>query len=288
MIKIDRMDIDDAGTDPRKLAKSILDQLPPDTLKIPVREIAEAIDIHEIREESLSGLEGALIVPPDKSAGAILVNKDRPETRKRYTIAHELGHYVHPYHRANSREGFRCRAKDFRAEQTTSKDLHTRMEAQANEFAAELLMPARAVAEFVRAKGEADLSHILELARRHEVSREAAARRYIPRLGEAAAIVFSRGGTVRYARMNEFFPKLSVSRDHPVPQNSVSALSKADVGEVTDCIEVDGITWLYEAKGVTLFEQTLAQQNGFRMTLLTAEIEEPDEEWEAPSFYGRR
>lgn len=288
MIKIDRMDIDDAGADPQKLAKSILDQLPPGTLKIPVRDIAEAIDIYEIREESLSGLEGALIVPPDKSRGAILVNKDRPEARKRYTIAHEIGHYVHPYHRANSREGFRCRAKDFTAEKSTSKDLHTRMEAQANEFAAELLMPTRAVADFIRARGEADLNHILELARRHDVSREAAARRYIPRLGEAAAIVFSREGIIRYARSNEFFPRLCVSPFHPVPQNSVSALSRADIGEVSACIEVDGITWLLNSKGITLFEQTLAQQNGFRMTLLTAEIEEPNEEWEAPSLYGRR
>lgn len=288
MIKIDRMEIDDAGADPRKLAKSILDQLPRDTLKVPVRKIAEAIDIFEIREEALSGLEGALIVPPDKSEGLILIHQDRPEIRKRYTIAHEIGHYVHPYHRANSREGFRCRAKDFTIEKSKSNDLHARMEAQANEFAAELLMPAGAVADFIRSKADADLRHILELARRHDVSREAAARRYIPRLGDAAAIVFSREGKIRYAKPNEFFPALSVSRHQPVPNSSISARSKADVGEVSECIEVDGLTWLREAKGVTLFEQTLAQQNGFRMTLLTAEIEDADEEWEAPSLSRRR
>lgn len=145
-------------------------------------------------------------------------------------------------------------------------------------------MPARAVASFVRDTGEADLSHILELARRHDVSREAAARRYIPRVGDPAAIVFSKGGVIRYARNNEFFPKLSVCRGGQVPHQSVSALSNAEIGEITGCIEVAAHTWLQKSAGVTLFEQTLAQQNGFRMTLLTAEIEEVEDEWVAPSF----
>ncbi|MEP2785057.1 MAG: ImmA/IrrE family metallo-endopeptidase [Pseudoruegeria sp.] len=206
MIKIDRMEIDDAGSDPKRLAQSIIGQLPPQTLKIPVREIAKAIDIYEIREERLSGLEGALIVPPDKSEGAILINDDRHETRKRYTIAHEIGHYVHPFHRGNSEEGFYCKAKDLAIEQAKPNDKRARMEQQANEFAAELLMPARAIADFMRQKGGADISHILELARRHEVSREAAARRYIPRVDEAAAVVFSRNGVMRYARLNKHLP----------------------------------------------------------------------------------
>jgi len=33
-----------------------------------------------------------------------------------------------------------------------------------------------------------------------------------------------------------------------------------------------------------LGEQTVAQQNGYRMTLLTAEFEEEEEDWEAPHF----
>lgn len=284
MIQIDRMEIDDAGSDPKRLAKAILDQLPDDTVMVPVRDIAKAIDIYEIREEQLSGLEGALIVPKEKSEGAILINKDRHESRKRYTIAHELGHYVHPFHRANSPDGFRCKKSDLAVTKAKPNDPHSRMEQQANEFAAELLMPERAVASFVRDNGEADLSHILELARRHDVSREAAARRYIPRIGDPAAIIFSNGGVVRYARLNESFPKLSVCRGDQVPPQSVSALSTADIGEVTGCVEVAAYTWLQRPAGVTLFEQTLAQQNGFRMTLLTAEIEEVEDEWEAPSF----
>ncbi|MEP2784860.1 MAG: hypothetical protein ABJO67_14500 [Pseudoruegeria sp.] len=89
---------------------------------------------------------------------------------------------------------------------------------------------------------------------------------------------------VRYARPNEFFPRLSVVRGQPVPQESVSALSTEDVGEVTGCIDVAALTWLQNGTGVSLFEQTLAQQKGFRMTLLTAEVEVADVEWEPPNF----
>lgn len=108
-LTIDRMEIDDVGGDPVRLAEAIVKQLPDLSKPIPVREIAAAIDIYEIREEMLDGLEGGLIVPEDKSEGAILVHKDRPETRKRYTIAHEIGHYVNPWHKSDSPEGFRCR-----------------------------------------------------------------------------------------------------------------------------------------------------------------------------------
>ncbi|MBE0702702.1 MAG: hypothetical protein IH582_05955, partial [Afipia sp.] len=68
-LTIDRMEIDDVGGDPAKLAAAIVKQLPDVSKPIPVREIAAAIDIYEIREESLSGLEGGLIVAEDKSEG---------------------------------------------------------------------------------------------------------------------------------------------------------------------------------------------------------------------------
>jgi len=45
MIQIDRMEIDDAGSDPKRLAKAILVQLPDDTAMVPGRDIAKAIDI---------------------------------------------------------------------------------------------------------------------------------------------------------------------------------------------------------------------------------------------------
>ena len=79
---IDRMEIDDAGGDPIKLAEAITKQLPDLSKAIPVREIASAVDIYDIREEALDQIEGGLVTLDDKSIGEILVHRDRPENTK--------------------------------------------------------------------------------------------------------------------------------------------------------------------------------------------------------------
>lgn len=197
MLQIDRMEIDDTGGDPTKLAAAIIKQMPDLSGRVPVREIAAALDIYEIREENLVGLEGGLIVPENKSEGAILVNADRLETRKRYTIAHELGHYVNPWHKANSPDGFRCRSRDMAIESFKPGDRNAQMEMQANQFAAELLMPPTLVRAFMRRRVGIDIDHILAFASHFEVSKEAAARRYVTKVEEPAAVVFSKEGTIR-------------------------------------------------------------------------------------------
>lgn len=67
------------------------------------------------------------------SGYAIYVNADQAETRRRFTIAHEIGHFV--LHRDLIGDGIVEDAL-LRAE-----GLSNRVEAQANRFAADLLMP---------------------------------------------------------------------------------------------------------------------------------------------------
>ena len=283
-LTIDRMEIDDVGGDPVKLAAAITKQLPDLSKPVPVREIAKAIDIYQIREEPLDGLEGGLIVPDDKAQGAILVHRDRPETRKRYTIAHEIGHYVNPLHRSDS---LKCQESDLAADQHTVEDRAKEMEVQANQFAAELLMPRQQVDLFLRGKADADIRHILSMAERFDVSREASARRYVARMGQPLAVVFSKDGRVRYVKSNGDFPRLSVWSSDPLPAGSLSFASKAAVGCVSDWGEVDSNIWLEGGNDFGVWEQTLAQHKGFRMTLLTVEEEEDEEDawdWEPPRF----
>ncbi len=284
-LTIDRMEIDDAGANPKKLAEAIVKQLPQGVRAIPVREIASAIDIYEIREAVLDGLEGGLIVPEDKSHGAILVHSDRHETRKRYTIAHEIGHYVNPTHLSSSPNGFMCSRKDMNVDSAKTGDQHAKMELEANQFAADLLMPGAMVNAFLSRKLGADLEHIFALADWFEVSKEAAARRYVVHLDVPAAIVFSFKGIVRYIKTSGSFPRLSVWNDVAIPGDCLSATSRAEVGRVTDTVETPGHLWLERSAGLSLGEQTVAQQNGYRMTLLTVEsTESEEEEWEAPRF----
>ncbi|MFJ3449761.1 ImmA/IrrE family metallo-endopeptidase [Pseudomonas sichuanensis] len=64
----------------------------------------------------------------------ILVNKDRPKSRKRFTLAHEIGHVVMPWHMGTICDITNENLVDGSQEYLT-------MEAEANAFATELLMP---------------------------------------------------------------------------------------------------------------------------------------------------
>ena len=99
----------------------------------------------------------------------LLVNVDDPPLRKRFTIAHELGH--HFMHLLADGEFVDGEANLFRSSPdptATSIIPDRRQEIQANQFAAALLMPASAV----RAEWPA-LGSIQGMARRFNVSEEA-------------------------------------------------------------------------------------------------------------------
>ena len=72
---------------------------------------------------------------------SIQINKDHPETRKRFTAAHELGHYV--YHRHLIGDGVTDNIA-YRSENTNglfNSSIGIHQEREANSFAANLLMP---------------------------------------------------------------------------------------------------------------------------------------------------
>lgn len=92
----------------------------------------------------------------------IAVNKNKPEVRQRFSIAHELGHYLSGHDNFSHGETFIDRDKKY-------LDPHHREEEEADEFAAELLMP-----EFILKKDV--LGHKLdavELAKKYNVSEQA-------------------------------------------------------------------------------------------------------------------
>lgn len=283
-MKIDRMEIDDAGANPKRLAEAITKQLGDTPRAIPVRQIATDIDIFEIREEPLEGLAGCLIVLEDKSIGAIAVDEKMSEERKRYTIGHEIGHYVNPMHRASSPEGFKCTRQDMLTFQAKPGDRHAKMEAEANQFAAELLMPSTWVRRFLKYKARLDLQHVFDMAHLFEVSKEASARRYVALSEEPAALVFSHKGKVRYIKKHDDFPRMAVWNGQPMPRDSYSITNEKPRGEITNVVETAGHLWLEKSRGISVGEQTVAQANGFRMTLLSVEIEDEQDEWEAPRF----
>lgn len=141
----------------------------------PVEKIARDLGIvltYEAFEDG--GISGALYQFEGDHA-VIGVNSTHPNSRQRFTVAHELGHYM--LHR-EERDYFvdhmpRIRHRDDRS--SLAIDPH---EIEANQFAAELLMPSDAVrAELTRllnrSRSFGDEEIISQLASKFEVSSKA-------------------------------------------------------------------------------------------------------------------
>ncbi|NKD55162.1 MULTISPECIES: ImmA/IrrE family metallo-endopeptidase [Haematospirillum] len=123
----------------------------------------------ELRFDLLSSGVSGMIERKKGEGYIITVNASDPETRRRFTIAHELGHYV--YHRDIMGDGI----DDDRAYRSTDagKYHNTRIgrkeEIQANKFAARLLMPEALIRQYQK-KGMTDPA---DLARQFGVSEQA-------------------------------------------------------------------------------------------------------------------
>ncbi|MDI9314055.1 MAG: ImmA/IrrE family metallo-endopeptidase [Hydrotalea sp.] len=104
----------------------------------------------------------------------ITINKDHPKTRQRFTIAHELGHFILHKDKIDSSEGGLVDNILFRAGSTSVARDHIgaqttpRMEAQANQMAADILMPFSKILEVSKRGG--GKKSIEEMAQEFKVS----------------------------------------------------------------------------------------------------------------------
>jgi len=103
--------------------------------------------VEEIIDDSFSGL---LIIKNEKPV--IGLNKNHPPNRKRFTIAHEIGHFIlhHKKHNAGGEEVFIDKKNQmayFRSKKSANNE--DPREAQANKFAAELLMPDELIRKYI-------------------------------------------------------------------------------------------------------------------------------------------
>lgn len=147
-----------------------------DVVPAPVFEFLLAAGL-EVRFTALDDLAGALIPGSDRHPAGVLINADQPYDRGRWTAAHEIGHIVLQHEASEGCElGRRFRPA----------------EVQADQFAGELLMPARAiplqakrVEEELRGRGRLTTAHsILMLGRKFLVSYQA----MLVRLGQLGAL----------------------------------------------------------------------------------------------------
>jgi Zn-dependent peptidase ImmA (M78 family) len=134
-----------------------------------VDEIARAHGLTVSELELDDTVSGVLVI--NEVQAVIGVNESHHKNRKRFTVAHELGHYL--LHRSAASLFIDTAYVFFRDEK--SSDGTRRQEVEANAFASELLMPEKAVREHAGnvATGEFDKATMDSLAHTFGVSVQA-------------------------------------------------------------------------------------------------------------------
>ena len=283
MLTVTRMDLDGAGS-PSALVTKILKAEPNLPLPVPIEDLALQLDITDIRILAADGFEGGLITDVSRSEGFILVNKTAGRERRRFTIGHELGHFLMTHHAPKSDAGFTCSRGDMRRARANAMTPAVRMEVEANEFSTLILMPPPQWRKAMAALRDPDLSQVTVLARQFAVSKEAAARAYAQYHDAPVAIAVVKDGRLeRIYRNLTTFPKLYVEKSHPVPATSIFHRTPMIPGRMSDVVEARAQDWLESDWGrplPELYEQVAFQRDGFAMILLWAEIVEENDDGE--------
>ncbi|MDQ1284218.1 MAG: hypothetical protein QG620_566 [Patescibacteria group bacterium] len=159
------------------IARRMLSELKEITLPIPIEDIAQKNGIQIKYEEFESeDISGALKGKSKEGNPVIIVNKKHSSERQRFTIAHELGHYI--LHSKNALFIDRG-AFIFHRDDSSSQGVN-KQEIEANQFAAEILMPVNSLKKdyFENSKlinGD-DPSRLIEkLAEKYQVSQQSMA-----------------------------------------------------------------------------------------------------------------
>ncbi|MEI4195908.1 ImmA/IrrE family metallo-endopeptidase [Roseovarius sp. E0-M6] len=174
-----------------------------DRFPVNVRELAQEFSrqrfpddpISLVQGRALPGFEGALVkAPPGEKGWGIFYNSDTASTgRINFTLAHEFGHYL--LHRQDHPDGIQCSTEDM--ERWDSK--YRQIEKEANEFAANLLMPLDDFRRQIAPKARPDLETLGVCADSYGVSLIAATLRWLQYTERRAVLVKSIDGFIHWA-----------------------------------------------------------------------------------------
>ena len=217
--------------------------------------------------------EGALVRNPDNPNewGIFYNDKARPE-RQRFTLAHELGHFV--LHRQIQAK-FNCDKESI----YTGADTLKQIEREADEFASNLLMPGDLLRQRITGK-RIDFHLLGELAKAFGVSLEAMCIRLIKFTEQRAVLVYWDYGFMKYHWRSPSATKTGVRlRRTGDPQEPLSDTLAADEGIVQEWggIQMPAENWCSsEPPGITLREMKHSFPSGNRvLSLLVLESAAP-------------
>ena len=240
------------------------------------RQCFEESPIDKVQGEDLDGFDGLLKANKARSKWLILYNSATPsEGRKRFTIAHEFGHYILHRHQQNL---FECGGDDIETGDNNDRDI----EAEADLFASTLLMP---LDDFRRQVDGQPISFDLlgHCADRYGVSLTAAALRWTEIANKRAILVASRDDYMLWAKSNQAAFKSGAyfatrKRTIEMPRGALAYSDNCSAASETQTTRAQA--WFpREPSSMPLTEMTkVAAQYDYTLTLLLM----PDAEWQRP------
>lgn len=189
------------------------------------------------------GYVACLIRTP--AATGMMIAPGQNPGRRRFSIAHELGHFGIPTH-ALAGTGFRCHEADLRRR---SRDAASR-EWEANDFAAELLMPAHRFAADLSSQS-ITFATVDQLAAfdMYDVSRTAAAWRVVQTSHEPCALFVAHEGQLNWAAYSRGWRYAQTERQRPFPAGSAGAAVLRGELPAGQGEPIDPAVWLTSADG---------------------------------------
>lgn len=228
----------------------------PDDIRI--KDIAYALGV-DVVEGPLDGAAASLVTLGNRAL--IRIRDDEPYAgRRRFSVAHELGHFVLGHGHALQKV---CSSNDLNTWYGGSE------EAQANAFAAEVLLPGRLVEPLCDVSAS-DISFdlIRNIASDYRVSWTATAIRFVDLCPEPCAIVCSRDNKISWSRKSdEWRPYI----EHGITLDPYTVAYDLHQGkEMEDRpVEVDTSAWVDWKFPDTIMEHSvLFPRLGFVLSLL--------------------
>lgn len=199
-----------------------------------------------VKECKLDKTDGYLIRKGEKVC--IFVNQGIELTRKRFTIAHELGHFM--LHSKESQLNF-CLIENFKY----FYEYLSPNEKEANIFVGELLMPQGLFTAAI-GKSTPSIQKVQELAKEFQTSLTATAIRYMELCSFTCAVVFSKDGKIKWFKPSEYFkPRITVGMKVPEDSNAaklhagetaVTRFNRLPIGSWISSKSLDRSDWIEE------------------------------------------
>jgi len=212
-----------------------------------VEELAYSRGVAKVQKIKIDGAQGWITGGKNT---AIISYSDRikNEAKKRFIIAHEIGHHEMHRHLLNSK--IPHRDTNYSLSNWYAKGNH---EMEANDFASEILMPSHLFEKMVRAK-PFNFDLISEVASNFETSMTASLIKY-QGLGDfPIAIIFTDNKEVKWSSFSEDFHSQFIPKGMNVPEFSVANDLYVDGILPDEPEEVAAMEWFCEDRNIEKFK----------------------------------